>query len=78
MAARKTQKKTLEGALTRLEAIASKLELLDTPLEESLELYKEGVELSVFCAGVLETARQEVTVLQKTAEGLFERVLEPV
>jgi exodeoxyribonuclease VII small subunit len=68
-----TKKKlTLDQALERLEEITEQMEDIATPLEQSLELYKEGVELSVFCAGKLENAKQEITVLRKTAEGLFE------
>ncbi|MDR1704418.1 MAG: exodeoxyribonuclease VII small subunit [Clostridiales bacterium] len=66
------KKYTLDQALERLEEITERIEDIATPLEQSLELYKEGVELSVFCAGKIESAKQEITVLRKTAEGLFE------
>ena len=63
----KKKKQTLEEALTRLEEITGIMERMDTPLEESLELYKEGVGLSVFCAGLLEHVKQEITILQKSS-----------
>ncbi|MCL2702921.1 MAG: exodeoxyribonuclease VII small subunit [Defluviitaleaceae bacterium] len=69
----KKKKLTLEEALARLEDITNIIESLETPLEKSLELYREGMELSVFCAETLEGAKQEIMVLQKSAEGLFER-----
>ena len=69
----KKKKQSIEDALRRLEDIAGIIENPDTPIEKSLEFYKEGVELSVYCAEILEGARQEITVLHKTAEGIFEK-----
>ena len=69
----KKKKQTLEDALKRLEEITEIIENTDTPLEKSLEYYKEGVELSVFCAEILENARQEITVLHKSTDGIFEK-----
>ncbi len=43
------KKKTFEQALSRLEEIVSNIENNQTTLEESVKLYKEGIELSIFC-----------------------------
>ncbi|MBR6400100.1 MAG: exodeoxyribonuclease VII small subunit [Firmicutes bacterium] len=65
------KKQSFEQALERLEEIAQAMENDDTGLEESVKLYKEGVELSAFCAEKLNKAHQEVTELKKTADGIF-------
>ena len=65
------KKPSFEEALTRLEEIAEAMEKEETGLEESVKLYKEGVELSAFCAEKLSKAQNEVTQLKKTADGIF-------
>lgn len=63
---------SFEEALARLEEIAEQMENGETGLERSVELYKEGVELSAFCAKKLTKAQQEVLELKQTADGVFE------
>ncbi|MDR1000747.1 MAG: exodeoxyribonuclease VII small subunit [Clostridiales bacterium] len=59
-----------ESSVSRLEEILEIMEN-DTPsLKEMLELYREGVELSVFCMGTLNKAQEEVSILRQTAGGL--------
>ncbi len=65
------KKQSFEQALARLEEIAAEMEKEDTGLDQSVKLYKEGVELSSFCAEKLSKAQQEVTELKKTADGIF-------
>ncbi len=65
------KKKTFEEALGRLEEIAEAMEREETGLEESVKLYKEGVELAAFCADKLNTAEQQVSQLKVSAEGIF-------
>ena len=67
------RKKSFEEALTRLEEIAELMENNETGLENSVKLYKEGVELSLYCSEVLNKAEQQVTELRESAEGLFSR-----
>ncbi|MBR2370698.1 MAG: exodeoxyribonuclease VII small subunit [Clostridia bacterium] len=54
---------TFEAAMQRLEEVTRLLEQPDTPLDMSLELYKEGIELIKFCNGMLDSAQQKVTVI---------------
>ncbi len=68
------KKQSFEKALARLEEIAQAMESDETGLEESVKLYKEGIEISVFCAEKLNKAQQEVTELKKTADGIFKTV----
>lgn len=49
-----------EEALSELEEQVRLLESGELPLEQSLEVFKYGVELSRLCAGKLETVKQEV------------------
>lgn len=63
------EKLTFEQSLKRLEEIVHALEGGDTPLEESIALFEEGVKLSGHCNTLLETAEQKVTVLTKSASG---------
>lgn len=52
-----------EEALTELEEQVRLLESGDLPLEEALEVYKYGIELSKLCVGKLNTVKQEVEKL---------------
>jgi len=58
-----------EEALVRLEGIVKSLESGDTPLEESISLFEEGVKLTGYCNKVLNNAEQRVSVIIKTPEG---------
>lgn len=49
-----------EEALSKLESNVQLLESGELPLEEALEVFKEGVELSQACLVKLNTAQQEV------------------
>ena len=49
-----------EDALSKLEANVRLLERGDLSLEEALEVFKEGVELSQVCHAKLNTPQQEV------------------
>ena len=61
MAAKKISKNIkFEEALALLEEQVRLLEGGDLSLEESLEVFKFGIELSQICTGKLETAKQEV------------------
>lgn len=66
-----------EEALKQLEAIVSRLEIGDLPLEEALSIFEEGVRLTKLCAVRLSEAEQRVNILVRSAEspsgGLEER-----
>ena len=57
-----------EEALTELEEQVRLLESGDLPLEEALEVYKYGIELSKLCVGKLNTVKQEVEKLVTDSE----------
>lgn len=51
---------TFEEAMKQLEEIVRRLEQGDVPLEESIELYKKGMELSSFCSTKLQDAEKQL------------------
>ena len=54
---------SFENAMKRLEEIASNLENGDFSLEESLKLYKEGVELIALCNSKLESFENSIKII---------------
>lgn len=54
---------TFEENLTRLNDIVDQLENDKLPLEKALELYKEGIDLSVDCKKSLESAKLSVKAM---------------
>ena len=59
------KKMTYDQAALRLEEITKKLEDENTPIEESLKLFKEGIELTEFCTNKLKEIETEVTIIQE-------------
>ncbi len=53
-----------ETALAQLEALVSQMENGSLPLDQSLAAYQKGVELARICQKLLDTAEQQVKVLQ--------------
>ncbi|MEA5084267.1 MAG: exodeoxyribonuclease VII small subunit [Lachnospiraceae bacterium] len=60
-----------EEAVARIEEIAQTLESEEISLEKSIEFYKEGMELTLFCRNTLEVAEKEVMELKKTFDGKY-------
>lgn len=60
----KMKKMSYDTAVKRLEEIVSCLEDENTPIETSLALFKEGLELTNFCQKKLSDIEKEITVLQ--------------
>ncbi len=61
----------MDQALKRLEEIASKLEAADLPLEETLALFEEGVELASAVKTQLEEAKTRIKTVVENASGLL-------
>lgn len=53
-----------ESALAQLEGLVAKMESGTLPLDESLAVYEQGVELARICQRRLDHAEQQVKVLQ--------------
>ena len=54
-----------EQALAELEALVARLERGDLPLDEALQTFERGVELTRHCQGSLKAAQQRVEILLK-------------
>lgn len=63
------QEPTFEGSLKRLEEIVAQLEGNKLALEQSLEIFEEGVKLVRFCAGRLDEAERRIEILLADKEG---------
>lgn len=63
------KKETFEERFKRLEEIVVSLEKGNLDLEESLDLYKEGITLTKTCQAILENAELRVKkILESSAE----------
>ena len=67
-----------EDCLERLEKIVHELEKGDVPLEKSLTLFEEGMQLSAACRKELEEAEGKVEILLKQNGKLQSEVFEPL
>lgn len=67
-----------EECLQRLEKIVGELEKGDIPLEKSLALFEEGMQLSNACRKELEEAEGKVEILLKQNGKLQAQAFEPV
>ena len=63
------KKRSFEEALVRLEEIVLILEQGDTPLEEAIEVFDEGMQLASQCARQLEDAERKLKKLVKSESG---------
>jgi exodeoxyribonuclease VII small subunit len=63
------QEPTFEGSLKRLEEIVAQLEGNALALEQSLEIFEEGVKLVRFCTGRLDEAERRIEILLTDKEG---------
>lgn len=66
-----------EECLQRLEKIVQELERGDVPLEKSLTLFEEGVQLSNSCRKELDQAEGKVEILLKSDGKLQAEPFEP-
>jgi exodeoxyribonuclease VII small subunit len=62
---------TFEEALSRLESIVRDLEDGQLTLEQALDKFKEGIELSKFCHRQLNRAEEKVMLLTVDMNGEF-------
>ncbi len=63
---------TFEESLKQLETIVGRLERGDLPLEESIQLFEEGMKLSNDCKTHLENAEGKVQILMRQRDGSLE------
>jgi exodeoxyribonuclease VII small subunit len=70
----KQQPADLDTALRNLDRIIESMESGDTPLEELLSKYEQGVELVKFCQKRLEAVEQRMEIIQKQLDGTLKSV----
>ena len=58
------QKPDFEKALSELESLVAKLESGELSLDQSLDCYKRGVELTRHCQSILDEAQKTVELLE--------------
>lgn len=61
-----------EETMKELEEIAQELEKGELTLEQSVEKFERGMELSSKCNSLLETAEKKITMLVKNSKGEME------
>ena len=66
----KKKENNFESALKRLEEISDLLENEDTPLEDSIKLFEEGIELKEFCEEKLKSAKLKIEKIVKKNKSL--------
>ncbi|WP_028043739.1 exodeoxyribonuclease VII small subunit [Candidatus Stoquefichus massiliensis] len=62
------QELTYEKAISRLEEIVSKLESNEIPLEDSIALFQEGIELSQYCDKKLKNIQEKVAQIYENGQ----------
>jgi len=60
---------TFEEALKKLDGIVNQLENGNLPLEDSIRLFEEGVQLSAICKHELDAAEGKIQMLVKQRDG---------
>jgi exodeoxyribonuclease VII small subunit len=60
--------KDFESATAELDSIVRKLEEGDLPLEQSMQLYERGLQLSRFCHAKIEEAERRIELLNDRGE----------
>jgi exodeoxyribonuclease VII small subunit len=74
MAARRTSNE-FEKSFQQLEKIVQRLEAEELPLDESLQLFEQGIRLSRFCHQRLEEVEKKIELILADAKG--QPVIEP-
>jgi len=74
--ATKRKHRDFESAVKRLEEITDQLEAGETSLEDSINLYTEGLEIALYCEKKLTEAQKKIKIIREkdglTAEEEFD------
>ncbi len=66
-------RQSFEEGIKRVENIIEALQSGEVSLEESIKLYRDGVEILDYCSNKLNDAERQVKILQKSTEGQFKQ-----
>lgn len=70
-----SKNKNFEQALARLEDIVKKMESGNISLDESIEIYQEGITLSKQCSNMLEEAEGKVMAIVNKEQEIMEEFM---
>lgn len=68
---------SFEQAIDKLEEIVALLESGDVPLEQAIELFQEGMQLSRLCGQKLEQVERKIEILMEEEGGLVKKPFNP-
>ncbi|MDP4092051.1 MAG: exodeoxyribonuclease VII small subunit [Bacillota bacterium] len=66
--------KNFEEAVKELEDIVNKLEKGELPLDESIDIFQRGIELSRYCTKRLDEVEKKITMLIEDEAGQIKEV----
>ena len=66
---KKEEKMSFEDAMKNLEEIVAELEKGDLSLDQSVEKFKKGMEMSNYCNEMLDSAEKSIQVILKDQNG---------
>ncbi|AHF07377.1 exodeoxyribonuclease VII small subunit [Desulfitobacterium metallireducens] len=72
MAKKKDKGITFEEGIGQLEQIVRELEQKEVPLEEALNLFRQGIEMVQHCNGLLDHAEKQMEILLEGPDGELE------
>jgi exodeoxyribonuclease VII small subunit len=73
----KPSQPSFENALAELENVVKQLESGDLPLEQSLQLFERGMELSALCRTQLDAAEQRIEILVRKGDKVIPQPFRP-
>lgn len=65
----KNEKLQFEDAMKQLGQIVDELERNEMPLEQAVELFQQGIELSKYCSNKLDAVERKISVIMQNADG---------
>lgn len=65
----KNEKLQFEDAMKQLGQIVDELERNEMPLEQAVELFQQGIELSKYCSNKLDEVERKISVIMQNADG---------
>jgi exodeoxyribonuclease VII small subunit len=66
-------KLSFEEAMEKLEALVTQLENGDVPLEQAIDLFQEGMKLSLLCSQKLEQVERKIEMLVEENGGFVKK-----
>jgi exodeoxyribonuclease VII small subunit len=65
----KENKKSFEEAISQLEEVVSKLEKGEQSLDDSIDIFQKGIELSKYCNRKLDEVEKKISILIEEENG---------